>query len=142
MMKVIIYYCWFKWKIEIIKANHDGYCSDSYNTEQTRYINKYCQYELNDDEYYTLIWLNNECSKIYQDKNFIESINPKIIKTSIDHDGSNYCHYSIINSLCHEIKKTPIKILDFDINKIKINRKNILLILQNYMERTFINYIS
>lgn len=118
-----INYCWFKWKIEIIKADHDGYCTDCYNEEEIYYINKYYEYELTSDEYYTLIWLNNECPKIFDNKNFIESIKPKSIKKYIEHDGSNYCHCSIINSMHHEIQRTPIKILEFNIDNIKTKRK-------------------
>lgn len=45
----VIYYCWFKWKIEVIKADHDGYCTDSINEEEISYFKKY--YLLNDNEY-------------------------------------------------------------------------------------------
>ena len=123
MSNDIIYYCWFKWEIKLIKADHDGYCTDSNNIEETYYFNRYYQYELNADEYYTLIWLNNECSKMYQNENFIEAIKPKSIKTPIDHDGSDYCSYSIINSLSHEKLKIPIKIIDFNIDNTPTKRK-------------------
>ena len=69
-----------------------------------------------------MIWLNNECPKIYQNENFIESIKPKSVKKFIDHDGSNYCDCSIINCLCHESLKIPVKILDFNIDNIPTKR--------------------
>lgn len=120
-----IYYCWFKWEIQVIKADHDGYCTDSNNIDEIYYLSRYYQYELNNDEYYTLIWLNNECPKIFQNKHFIETIKPQSTKTKMKHDGSNYCSYST-NRLSHEIQKTPIKIIDFNIDNIKTNRKKFI----------------
>lgn len=41
---------------------------------------------------------------------------PKIKNVKIIHDGSDYCDFSIIHSLSHEIMKIPIKILGFNID--------------------------
>ena len=119
----INYYCWLKWEVKVNRADHDGYCTDSDNIEEIYYINRYYEYELNDNEYYTLIWLNNECNKIFINKYFIKAVKPLTTKTPIKHNGSDYCNYSWGNALCHEILRTPIKILDFNIDNIRTKRK-------------------
>lgn len=119
-------YFWLKWIVEVAKADHDGYCTDSYNKEEVHNIIRYFQYEVNEDEYYTIIWMNNECPEMFQNKYFIKAVKPLITKTPIDHDGSDYCNHSVINALSHEIQRKPIKILDFNINNIKTHRKKFI----------------
>lgn len=67
---------WIKWQIEIIEADHGGYCSGADNIEKTSYDTIYCKYTVDENEYYTLIWINNECSKTFDDHLFIEAIKP------------------------------------------------------------------
>ena len=121
-----IVYCWLKWEIKVIKADHDGYCTDSENIDEIYYLQRYYQYELNNEEYYTLIWLNNECPKIFQNEVFVKAAKPSSTKKRIKHNGSDYCNSSVINGLNHEIHNKPIKIIDFNIDNIKTNRKKFI----------------
>lgn len=116
-------YIHLRWRLEVITADHDGYCTDSGNRETVSYINQCFQYQLTQDEYYTLIWLYNECSNLLKSKDFIESVKPKIRNIKIKHNGSDYCDYSITHSLSHEIMKVPTEILSFNVNYEVTNKK-------------------
>jgi hypothetical protein len=100
-MKLVI------WHYEVIKANHDGYCSGEENIEEI-YNEQYgVMYDLNKVEWNELKWFNQ-----YHlfNKNFIEAAKPNTIYIPIDYDGSDYCRLSK-HGLSHMIKKKPIKIL-------------------------------
>ena len=68
--------------------------------------------------------MNNKCSKIFQNKLFIEAIRPQIITTNIKFDGSGYCNYSHVNAMIHQKREIPIEIIDLMINgNITIRKK-------------------
>ena len=74
ILKITIYYNkWifgFNGEIEEIIADHDGYCSGADNDEEIKIIYQYYKYPVNEDEYYTLIWINNECPKLFDHEYF------------------------------------------------------------------------
>lgn len=116
---------WIKWQIKVITAGHgDGYCSGEDNQEDITYEEIFSEYEVTEDEYYTLIWLYNECRKIFELKSFIKAIRPIIENESINNPfGSGYCNPSK-HGLQHEIQKTPNKIIDLIINKNEVPKNN------------------
>lgn len=114
---------WIKWKLKIITADHDGYCSGEDNYEDITYDEIFSKYKVTEDEYYTLIWLYNECRKMFRVKSFIKAIRPIIENETIDTPlGSGYC-YPSKHGLQHEIKRKPVKVLDLIINKNEVGTK-------------------
>ena len=97
------------WKIKVIEADHDGYCSGADN-EETIYNEKlYCQYDITKEQHDLLIWLYNECN-IDEHDLFIEATKPDINTINLDCNGSMECNQSE-NGLIHQKQKTPTEML-------------------------------
>lgn len=101
---------YFVWKIKVIEADHDGYCSGEENQETIYDEKLYCQYEVTKDQYHLLFWLNRECSSIYKNDLFLEATRPDVEIEPLMTEGSGYCDPSE-HGLWHQKQKTPIKIL-------------------------------
>src|SRR5258708_8016138 len=119
---------WFKWNCEVIKGNYDGYCSGNENEEEIYNEIYYRKHNVTEDEYYTLIWINNQCKEMFNIPLFFNStkfiIENKDFNTGLT---SGYCDASI-HGLRHEIMTTPIEILNLIIKKdeIKVRKNRIL----------------
>lgn len=128
-------YIWLKWKIEIITADHEGYCSGADNSEDISYEYKYYKYEVSIDEYETLIWLWNECPNFFNDNYLIGASKPYVPNEHLNLYPlqSGYC-YPSKNNLLHEIQSTPIEIVDFVTENDGIGMITDSYVLKKYME--------
>lgn len=112
-------YVYFHWKVDVITADHDGYCSGGDNEEEIHSDVLWFRYWVREDEYEWLKELNTMSS------NFFEMFNgPDIVgdlmpfiendDVGITGGGSGYCGSSE-HGLAHERKRIPIEIVGFSL---------------------------
>lgn len=104
---------YLQWRVDVIVADHDGYCSGETNEEEISADTLWCSYLLNDDEFNILTTLNS--SRLYDlfnnDDNLTE-LAPFIPNDDVGVTGgtSDYCGPSE-HGLYHERKRVPIEVI-------------------------------
>jgi hypothetical protein len=98
-----------QWNVDVITADHDGYCSGADNEEEFSTETMWYSYTLRPE---TLNMLNNlyyrNLANLFNDAEHQSSYFPSIKNEPLDGD-SMYCSSSE-HGLQHEIQRTPVKV--------------------------------
>ena len=116
-------FAYLYWKIDVIIADHDGYCSGAENDEEIYSDVICCSYAIKADEYEQLKALSiespNNLYRIFNSESaFNHNIQPHIENDNEDiaGGGSGYCRASE-HGLYHERKRIPIEVVDFSFTR-------------------------
>jgi hypothetical protein len=104
---------YLQWVVDVIVADHDGYCIVGENEEEISMDTVWCSYYINEDEFNTLTTLNT--SRLYDLFNNVDHLTK--LAPSIPNDdvgvkggGSGYCGASE-HGLYHERKRIPVEVI-------------------------------
>lgn len=115
MEEKFVYLCW---KVEVITADHDGYCSGGDNDEEIHSDVLWVRYWVREDEYDWLKELNSipKFFEMFNEPDVVGDLMPVIENddVGITGGGSGYCGESE-HGLSHERKRIPIEIVGFSL---------------------------